>query len=112
MKTATRIELVFIVIATAATFGAAWGGWLPDSVRVGTLCLTAAAVLLGQGLIRDLIHLRRMKKEQGDSDERVMMCMCLESTVGMVGVIAGTVVLGVGFSLHVGVSVKIGRAHV
>jgi hypothetical protein len=47
--------------------------------------------LLGQGLIRDVAILLRARKQPAAEKQGEAQCMCLESTVGATGIIAGIV---------------------
>jgi hypothetical protein len=59
---------------------------LPRVVPLGDLLLCGAAALLLQGLARDL---GRLADARGGSQSRTVTCVCLESTVGLAGVVAG-----------------------
>lgn len=98
MKQATKVELGLVAVAAVAAFVLAKVGVLPGRLSVGALALSAAAVLLGQGLIRDLWTLRRARQAGADAELKApaMTCMCVESTVGMAGVVAGAVLVLVG----------------
>jgi hypothetical protein len=102
MRTGTRVELVLIIIATGMVYVLASILVLPDVVRTGIFGLLAAAMLLGQGLARDLVTVWRARRE-GDTDAEVpsMACLCVESTVGLAGIVAGSIAVlaGLGGSL-------------
>lgn len=65
----------------------------------GGLLLGVSALLLTQSLVRDLCLLSQQKQPTAKTTPpaRAMRCMCVESTVGAAGVIAGIVLLGAGW---------------
>ncbi len=94
MTKAEKIELVLIPILGT-------GFWLmapllPDRVGVGRLLLWTSALLLLQGLVRDLWLLARQKHSIEPEPLKKSRCMCVESTVGATGIIIGIVILGSG----------------
>lgn len=94
MTRAERLELALIPVAAAATW--AMGARLPAAPGVGALLLVGAVLLLLQGLLRDLWLLWRRRTAPTAGQPRRMACLCLESTLGSTGVLAGLVVLGSG----------------
>lgn len=63
---------------------------LPAKLRFSNVVLYAASLLLLQSLFRDLWYLFASRfKETSDSQVKEMQCMCVESTVGIVGVVIG-----------------------
>lgn len=101
-----QIELVFIVLACLGAYAARDAGLLPGVLGVGALCLTVAATLLGQGLIRDLVTLWRARGAK-NAEGPALMCLCLESTAGMAGIVAGSVLMlgGIGGVAHLSTAV-------
>jgi len=90
------LELGLILLAAMATwFGQAI---LPEQVPLGRLLLVGSALLLLQGLIRDLSILARKAFSGSGNQSASAQCMCIESAVGAVGIIvgAGLVAAGVG----------------
>ena len=84
-------------IASIPLIGIASGfipGWLPADISIGVLLLGASVLLLAQGLIRDLWLISRSKQHSHDGTRQQALCMCVESTVGVTGVVAGLVILG------------------
>ena len=77
---------------------------LPDKLGVGRLLLGASALLLFQSLARDLWLLAREKRASQPSPRRKARCMCVESTVGAMGIVAGAVLLGSGIDRSVGMN--------
>ncbi len=96
VRAMTLREKVELLLISAAAGAAAAIPGLPRRVATGELILAASVLLLGQGLIRDLwIKYRAPKPPPAPADAaepskpRGLFCMCMESTVGMLGVIAG-----------------------
>ena len=85
MTSAERFELSCAPLAAAA----AWVAWpaLPHRAAIGYVLLAASALLLLQSLLRDLWLLRAARGRT--SDPRTASAMCVESLVGMAGVVAG-----------------------
>lgn len=98
MTRAERVELALIPAAAVATW--ALGARLPATPGFGTLLLASAVLLLLQGLLRDLWLLWRDRRTPVAAPRR-MACLCLESTLGSSGVLAGLVVLGSGLSWRI-----------
>jgi len=91
MTTAEKIELTLIpLIGVASWFLAAL---LPTSTSVGKLLMWTAALLLLQGLLRDLWLLSRADQEGPAGDEREAQCLCMESTVGIAAIVLGVLLL-------------------
>ena len=94
MTIAEKIELAVIPVLGA-------GFWLmapllPDRIGVGKLLLWTSALLLLQGLVRDLWLLARQKRNLEPGLLKKSRCMCVESTLGATGIVAGTIILGSG----------------
>lgn len=88
MTATDRGEPLLIALATGGVFLAA--PWLPPSLSIGRIILIAAAALLFQSLLRDLWILARARRSgAGSGKQRKARCMCIESTVGMIGVVVG-----------------------
>ena len=92
MTVAEKIEFVLVPIFGAGIWLMAPG--LPDKVGIGNLLLGVSALLLFQGLVRDLWLLTRKKRAAHPGPLRKSRCLCVESTVGATGIIAGIVLLG------------------
>ena len=86
MKPAEKFGLAAIPVLTAAIWLVA--GELPEQIGAGRLLLTMSALLLLQSLIRDLWLLRASRPVEAP---RSMVCLCAESGVGMLGIMAGAV---------------------
>jgi len=97
-----RVELAAIpIVGIIGWFGA---GLLPTPLRVGSLLLGASVLLLLQGLVRDLWLLSRRRQGRHGDAPRESLCMCVESTLGVTGVIAGLALVGSGVDSRVAVS--------
>ena len=97
MTTAEKIELALI----PAGGGTVWlvaPGLLPGYPSVGVLLLGASGLILFQGLLRDLWLLSKARRAARleQHPRRQTRCLCVESTVGVSGVVAGLVALGLG----------------
>jgi hypothetical protein len=90
MTTREKVELLLICILAAA----AWffAPKLPQKLAIGEVVLAASVFLLGQGLLRDL-WIKYVVKPAAPAEPRRIVCMCMESTVGVVGVSAGGAIL-------------------
>jgi hypothetical protein len=88
LRPAERVELALVAASLGAAAALAEG--LAWSVPFGTLVGYAAAVLLGQGLVRDVSRLvaRRLRGEVAPPTTK-LLCLCAESSVGVLLVAAG-----------------------
>ena len=59
--------------------------------------LYGAAALLAQSLVRDLWLLSQARKSEPSGPPRKARCMCIESTIGMAGVLIGGMLILAGF---------------
>ncbi len=66
--------------------------------ELGEIIAGEALLLLLQGFFRDLWLLRQSRRSPSSNAPRSVRCMCVESTVGMTGVIAGIALVGFGLS--------------
>lgn len=92
MTTAEKVELTLIPLAGIAIWS--MGERLPTSIGIGSLLLASSVLLLFQGLVRDLWLLSKQNRETQSGARQEAMCMCVESTVGVMGVTAGLIILG------------------
>ena len=92
MTTAEKIELALIPVAGVLVWLIA--ARLPAQIGTGSLLLAASVLLLLQGLIRDLWLLFKRRQQSQAGPRQEALCMCVESTVGVTGVVAGLIVLG------------------
>lgn len=103
MSVAEKVELGLIA-AVAISFGAATVV-LPERTTAGNLLLGASALILLQSLLRDLWLLAKARREPPPNSPRTGQCMCVESAVGITGVVAGLVLVMSG----IGTTVPMGR---
>jgi len=96
MTVSEKVEICLIPI-----FGLGFGlmaSLLSEQVSVGRIFLLASVFLLVQSLIRDLWLLVRDKRKSKSHALKAKAitarCMCVESTIGIIGVIIGLVLLG------------------
>jgi hypothetical protein len=102
MSRTERVELGLITVVTVSFFLVA--GMMPERVSIGNLLLGAAAIVLLQSLVRDVWLLAKARRKPPTNAPRVKQCMCLESTVGITGVVVGiiTVMCRVGMTAPMG----------
>ena len=89
MKTREKVELALIPLAVIAVGLSA--RWLPAELGTGELLVIACLAWLVQGGIRDLWLLYLLKSHSPSTPRRRLACMCLESSVGLTGVMIGVV---------------------
>ncbi len=94
-----KTELFLIVLTSIGIY--LLGSLLPERPGIDRLLLTVSSLLLFQGLLRDLWLLYQNRNKSADCHQREENCVCLESTVGITGIIAGLVLLGIGFDKHI-----------
>ena len=99
MTRAEKTELALIPVLTGLI--ALLADHLPSVMGLGNLFLTTSALLLFQGLIRDLWLLAKAKREPKPDTIQKIRCICVESTVGMSGIAVGIVLLGAGLDLPI-----------
>jgi hypothetical protein len=101
MTITEKIELALVPLAGAMTW--MLGDLLPAETGIGSLLLASSGLLLIQGLFRDLWLLSRRNSVEPQGEQHTTLCMCVESTVGVTGVVAGLIVLGtaVDWPLHI-----------
>lgn len=94
-----KVELALIPVVAAAAFALAGSvRWAP---RFGALIGYSAALLLAQGLIRDVA---RMLLFRAPGEKRKIACLCAESTVGLLLVLValGLTLLGIEDTIALG----------
>ncbi len=74
---------------------------LPTSMLVARLILYGAALLLLQGLVRDLWLLFQSRGNEAKETKKAMQLMCLESTIGGLGILIGAGLSIIGFAREV-----------
>jgi len=100
----TREKTEVGLIATFAV-GCAWlVPYLPWRISLGSLILACSVLLMVQSLVRDLYALWAYRRRAGGEPSRAMRCLCMESAVGLTGVVSGLLVLGSGASYELEMS--------
>ena len=94
-----KTELLLITLASLSCLFL--GRLLPEQPGLDRLLLATSALLLFQGLLRDLWVLYQQKNKSSDCHLREENCFCVESTVGITGIIAGLVLLGIGIDFSI-----------
>jgi hypothetical protein len=90
MSPAEKVEVAGIVVVVGVI--AALRTHLPARIELGDVVLGAAALLLVQGLVRDLARLRAARRLAAQSPRKVT-CMCAESTIGATAIFAGLILV-------------------
>jgi hypothetical protein len=103
MTRAEWIEIFAIAVVAAASWPAS--NFFHTTIPLWEIVLGASALLLAQSLVRDVAILFRSSRSSAKSELRKeAQCFCLESTVGMTGVIAGLALIGLGSSHQIEMS--------
>lgn len=88
------------------TAGVAWLSPRPGvTLEVGELLAGVALLVLIQGFFRDLWLLRQARRQPA-ATARSARCMCVESALGLTGVVAGIGLVGLGLTGSVFISVS------
>ncbi len=86
-----KAEIAFILVMVSLVVWSSFFGLLPAKIRISSLILILSNIILVQSLLRDLILVTRSKKNKKQlKPER---CICLESTIGLSGVVIGGFVM-------------------
>ena len=94
LSEADKIELTLIGAGTLLTYIIL--PVLPERLSLGAFAVVFAICLLGQGLLRDLFILYAIKRDKRQPERIGIVCMCVESVVGLTSVIAGLAMLFIG----------------
>ena len=84
-----RVELILITMSIPLLYSLLQ--WLPSSVQLSHLMFFVFSLLLTQGLLRDLALLYWISAS--DNEAKEMQCMCMESSIGMSGIVLASIVL-------------------
>jgi uncharacterized membrane protein YfcA len=95
MQTSEKIEVGLIAIVVVGVWMMA--AELPAEIGAGKLLLWASGLLLLQSLVRDVSLLVKARRSARKEPQAAIRCMCVESTVGMTGIVIGTILFGIGF---------------
>ena len=91
---AEKVELGAVAAVPALV---AWLAPRPHlALEAGELVAGAALLILVQGFFRDLWLLRQAKRNPAAAPAREAQCMCVESALGMTGLLAGIGLVAVG----------------
>jgi hypothetical protein len=96
MDAAEVFELGLIPSVGAATWWLSTA--LPTRIGLGKLLLWASVMLLLQSLLRDLWLLAKARRNAPTTPPRIARCMCVESIVGMTGIVTGLLLFSFGIS--------------
>ena len=87
VKSHARLEILGIALFVGVI--ALVRAKLPSRVEVGDGALGVAALLLAQGLVRDVVKLRAARVAARGGQGPRITCVCAESTLGVAGILAG-----------------------
>ena len=96
LSSAERVELGAILVLPLFTFYLAPKSGV--SLELSELVAGAALLVLLQGFCRDLWLLRQARRSTSTTPEKHVRCMCVESAIGLTGVIAGICLVGAGLT--------------
>ncbi|MFT7529863.1 MAG: hypothetical protein ACI9FD_000866 [Gammaproteobacteria bacterium] len=82
-----KFELTIVLLSAPLVFFLV--DYLSAITDVGIVMLICSVVLLSQSLLRDLWLIRTINRPALAASKPAVGCMCLESTIGAIGVIAG-----------------------
>ncbi len=101
-----KSELLLIVIVSICTW--LLSAMLPNQLTIGHLALTVSALFLLQSLLRDLCLIAKIKRgTQQSMQYRKVRCLCLESAVGITGIIIGAGIISTGVNQVVTINADI-----
>ncbi|MGF1572976.1 MAG: hypothetical protein ACFCU1_07875 [Sumerlaeia bacterium] len=109
MKVGFRDQVEITIILAVVVILLPLGYFLPKGLPLGEVILYSAALLLFQGLVRDLAVkvyppkscevVQIPQTDQHGNRSTIKTCMCAESTIGIVGVVSGVLLLFSGWKL-------------
>lgn len=89
MSFASWEKVGIVLLVGAVTLGR---GMLPSKIDIGEAVLLSAALLLVQGLVRDIVRLRMARARSTGTVARVT-CVCAESTLGVSLIVIGALLV-------------------
>jgi len=93
MSRLDRIEAILILVCSLGI--GFFASLLPQQLAVGSFVLVLSVMMLVQALIRDLYLLLRIKRQPA-AGTKSLRCICLESVIGVTGVLIGLMLMGGG----------------
>ncbi len=102
MTTAEKIELTLIALVGLICWLIA--SKVPTQLTLSNLFFALSALLLLQSLIRDLWLLTRLKHSKDSSDITKAQCLCVESTIGIIGIAMGALLLSAGVFITINIA--------
>jgi hypothetical protein len=99
MTRAEWIELMVILVVSAAS----WLMWsyFSSPMPLWQVVIGFSVLLLAQSLLRDLTILFRRRHAVTDESLKEAQCFCLESTLGITGIVAAIALVGVSSSMRI-----------
>lgn len=91
MTTIEKMELTLIFISIILLF--IFSSLFPPKISLARLLMYCSALLLFQGLIRDLCYMYSKKKTPEEEQPEAKQCMCVESSIGVLGLLIGIALL-------------------
>ena len=105
MPTLSPVEKIELAAIPFATMLAAWLAPRPGlKLELGELIAGSALLILVQGFFRDLWLLREARHKQSAVPAREARCLCVESALGLTGVVAGIGLAGLGLTTAISLS--------
>jgi hypothetical protein len=105
MKRREMFEIMLIVLSVLCVYQ--FGSVLPMQLELGRLLLYLSAILLMQGLLRDLYLLAIRRRQSAGNTRQVIGCLCAESTLGWIGIIIGAALMGFDLAMPLALSVHL-----
>ncbi len=105
MKRHEMFEIMLIVLSVLCVYQ--FGSVLPMQLELGRLMLYLSAILLLQGLFRDLYLLASRRRQSVGNTKQAIVCLCAESTLGWIGIIIGAALMGFDLAMPLALSVHL-----
>jgi hypothetical protein len=95
----TRAEWIEVIVISIVVAGS-WPARLlfPSTMQLWQVVLDLAALLLAQSLVRDIAILMRQRYSKPAGPQKETQCFCMETTVGVTGMVAAAALAGLGNS--------------
>jgi hypothetical protein len=105
MKRHEMFEIMLIVLSVLCVYQ--FGSVLPMQLELARLMLYLSAILLLQGLLRDLYLLASRRRQLAGNTRQAIGCLCAESTFGWIGIIIGAALMGFDLAMPLTLSVHL-----